>query len=612
MVGYPKVRPGWMASRWVRLVLLALVGSATACSHMKGCASVPEPPGEFLYAVHAPRGAVAVAGEDLQVAAFRIDSVTGALLAAPGESAAPAATGAFKLERDPAGRWFALTGSQLGLLRMTASGALEPLPVGRLNGLASTFDSGGRFFFLMTGKGLAVHGLSERTGVDIAKPLHVEASPFLLSLATTANTSLLIGAGGHDLAAYVIQQDGRLTAGPGSPAKLPGRALQMAVHPSDQFVYVRGEFGSHTRIVAYRVTSNGSFFEVADSLLETGDNAGVFTLTPDGQHLFMVEHDRKEVQTFAIDNESGLHLRSAFALLDTGENGTLVTDAAGKFLYLSSPATAAIQGFAVDAVTGTLTTIPGSPFPAQRGAGDLATSPVPGRPIQLAVLRNPSDFPRVEAGPRFDRDRPVPVGASLEDLIAAAQDRSEKTRYLAIFAMNRHVDLAPAVPVLLKALDDEGEGVAMIAGLQLAPWALQHPGVVDNDVLGRILNGKDGRGARTDNAGLCALHALIQQGAPAAPHLARALAVHTGQFQDEAFSALISMGPSAASAVEELTTQLRNSRADWLAAHVLGRIGPSAAPAVPELFTLLHHRTPRVARAAKEALARIREPRTAE
>src|SRR5262245_22204319 len=105
-------------------LLGAALALAGACGSMRSCAAPPpRPSGQFLYAVHDAPGA-SIPSVDPRITAFQVEASTGTLRPV-GEAAEARAVGAFSLAVDPSGRWFSLAGSQLGLLQVTASGALE-------------------------------------------------------------------------------------------------------------------------------------------------------------------------------------------------------------------------------------------------------------------------------------------------------------------------------------------------------------------------------------------------------------------------------------------------------------------------------------------------------
>jgi 6-phosphogluconolactonase (cycloisomerase 2 family) len=583
-----------------------LVGAALAaggCGSMRSCASPPpRPDGRYLYVVHDGRGSIAP-GVDPHVAAFQVDPATGALRAVDNGSTGARAVGAFSLAVDPSGRWFSLAGSQLGLLRLTASGAVEPAAPERAGGLSAYFDARGRFFFLVTGQGLEVFRFDAARGVDLSAPLHTEAGALSLVLGGPRDGSLLY-AGGEDFRAYTVGERGALALAPGSPHTLPVRALELAVHPSGRFVLVFGEARGRRLIVVLRAGADGSLEEADGSPFDPGNDARSMALSADGAYVFVTDRDRHSIETFGLDAAGGLHA-VASTPMDVAEAGELVVDAESRYLYAGSMKAGTVEAFAIEP-TGALAPVPGSPFAVGPRAGSLVTTPLADGPLQAALLPEAGAFAGRSAPVRADAS--TFATASLDSLVDALGDPSDDTRYFAISAMVRHTDIDAAVPAVIAALDDPHPPVSRTARLILGPWALTHPGQVDDEVLGRLVGGANGRGVALDNASLTALHALKNRGAAASPYLARSL-VNSGQLRDEAVDALISLGPAAAPAVPELRRLLQHSQARRDAAAVLGWIGPGAAEAVPELYALLQDPSPSVQRTAKMAIERIRGQR---
>ena len=287
--------------------------------------------------------------------------------------------------------------------------------------------------------------------------------------------------------------------------------------------------------------------------------------------------------------------------------GYLTVDPAGRYLYASDMKAGVVHGFAIDG-GGTLAPVPGSPFAVGPRAGAIVCSPRAEGPLQAVALPEADAFAGQAPPPRAD---PATFSSASTDALAAAlKDPSDDARYFAITALARHNDLDAVLPAIVAALDDPHPPVRKIAGLIVGPWALTHPGQVDDAVLDRLVSGPTGKGAMLDNASLTALHALKQRGAAAAPYLARGL-VNGGQLREEAEDALRDLGPAAAPAVPELRRLLQvNSEVRAHAANALGWIGPPAAEAIPDLYALLNDPSPGAQRAAKFAIERIRDTRT--
>jgi 6-phosphogluconolactonase (cycloisomerase 2 family) len=582
------------------LVVAAI--AAAGCGSVRSCTTRPptKPEGQYLYAVHDAPDSVAP-GIEPRISALRIDPASGGLTPVPNGSISAGAVGAFSIAVDPSGRWFSLAGSQLALLRITASGAVEPAQPAS-GGLKGIFDSKGRFFFLVTGQGLSVFPVHPRSGVQLSRPLHTESGVLAVYLQVSRDGRLLYAARENQLRVYSVGDHGALTLAPGSPVTLRTRPQELALHPSGRFLLALADVQGRSVVSVLRADTDGTVAEVDGSPFEIGNEVRSMVLSADGAHLFVTDRDRHSIETFALDASGALQV-VASTPMDVPEAGALQVEPGNRYLYASSMKSGMVHGFAIGD-GGTLTPVHGSPFTVGPRVCELVAMPHAGGPLQAAMLPEPGT---VTAPREVARADPSTFGAaSLDTLVAALHDPSDDTRYLAIVALARRTDLGPALPSLIEALSDPHQPVSRTARLIVGPWALAHPGSVDDAVLGRIVSGANGRGTVLDNGSLTALHALKARGAVATPYLAQAL-VNSGQLRDEAMDALMSLGPAAVPAVPELRRLLQQpTNAKRYAASALGWIGPGAADAMPELYELLEDQSPSVQRAAKFAIGRIR------
>ena len=422
---------------------------------MRSCASPPpRPDGRYLYVVHDAPDSIAP-GADPHITAFKVDAATGALRAVEHGSTGANAVGAFSLAVDPSGRWFSLAGSQLGLLRLTASGAVQPATPKPAGGLSGYFDARGRFFFLVTGQGLNVFPLDARRGVNLSAPLHTEAGALAFVLGGPRDGSLLY-AGGEDFRVYTVGERGALAPAPGSPHTLAVRALELAVHPSGRFVLVFGEARGRRLLVVLRAGADGSLEEVAGSPFNPGNDARSMALSADGAYVFVTDRDRHSIETFGLDAGGGLHA-VASTPKDVPEAGELVVDAQGRYLYAGNMKAGTVEAFVIEA-TGALSPVPGSPFAVGPRTGALVTTPLAEGPLQAAVLPEADAFAGRPAAVRADAS--TFATASVDTLVDALGDPSDDTRYFAMTALARRADLDGALPAIVAALDDAHAGAA--------------------------------------------------------------------------------------------------------------------------------------------------------
>jgi 6-phosphogluconolactonase len=153
--------------------------------------------------------------------------------------------------------------------------------------------------------------------------------PTKIASDSTGNHLYVANQGSHDVSGYSIDRsNGWLTPVPGANFAVGGMSTDIAVHPSNKFVYVTtsvtdyvGITGKSNSVSAFSVASNGSLVPVPGS-----------------------------------------------PFITTAPDWGIAIDPSGKYLYASSQVsetntTAEINAFSIDETTGALKPIPGSPFP---------------------------------------------------------------------------------------------------------------------------------------------------------------------------------------------------------------------------------------------------------
>jgi 6-phosphogluconolactonase len=138
--------------------------------------------------------------------------------------------------------------------------------------------------------------------------------------------------GSQDVSAYFIyRNDGWLYPVPGANFTVGGVSTDIAVHPSNKFVYV-------TTADAY-ATNNGA-----------------------------IKGKSNSVTAFSVASNGSLVPVPGSPFVTDGPNWGIAIDPSGKYLYASSQVSdknqdGEINAFSIDQTTGALTPLPGSPFP---------------------------------------------------------------------------------------------------------------------------------------------------------------------------------------------------------------------------------------------------------
>lgn len=163
---------------------------------------------------------------------------------------------------------------------------------------------------------------------------------------------------------------GVLTPIPGNPVAVGPSPAQVALTPSGQFAYVATTSG--TRIAAFSINqTSGALAPVPGSPFPTpfvkGQPYPGVAAEPEGRFLYITSLNDGQIAGFAIDAGSGALTPvpgSPFAA-GAAASGLPAFSPGGYFVYVTNQTTAgSISAFHIDQTTGALTPVPGSPFPA--------------------------------------------------------------------------------------------------------------------------------------------------------------------------------------------------------------------------------------------------------
>jgi 6-phosphogluconolactonase len=283
----------------------------------------------------APNGKWAFTATDsgLKIYAFSIDPNTGALTAVPGS---PFANSQFAsghpnpdIAVDPTSHYLYLAslndGSVGGFAIDQNTGALTALPgapymAGAGAGAIPAFSPNGKFLYVMN---------------------------------QTANS----------VSAYAVNTDGSLSNVTGSPfATGVTTPTWISFTPNGSFAYVSGSVSNN--IAAFTADPNsGALTPIASGIYATNDSYPAdITIDSAGKHLYVPNKHGATISAFTINGDGTLTSVGSAA----AGNGTtfLQIDVNGKYAFGSAgqATTNGLYGYAIDATTGALTALAGSPY----------------------------------------------------------------------------------------------------------------------------------------------------------------------------------------------------------------------------------------------------------
>ncbi len=201
--------------------------------------------------------------------------------------------------------------------------------------------------------------------------------------------------GSDDVSAYAIDRaTGALTPIAGSPFRAGSAPGSIAAAPSGQVVYVANRF-SHD-ISAYTAGADGALRPVRGSPFSAEQFPMAVTVAASGRFLHVVSNGAPRpsadgpgwISTYAIDAKSGALSRVAGSPLAAGSApGSVAASPSGMFVYVTNLFSRDISAYAADATTGALSALAGAPFAAERTKfeGPKAVHPVTGAELSFPV-----------------------------------------------------------------------------------------------------------------------------------------------------------------------------------------------------------------------------------
>jgi 6-phosphogluconolactonase (cycloisomerase 2 family) len=204
--------------------------------------------------------------------------------------------------------------------------------------------------------GIAALAITPGSGAPVPVPgSPVDSAVDFYSIARHPSGRLVYAAdhGKNHVYGYRVGDNGALTALKGSPFAISGAPNTIAIDPLGRFAYV-----GDGAIAVYRIdASSGALTEVAGSPFAAAVGPAFLLAEPSGR--FVYATGTGGIHAFAVDDKSG-----ALKEIDKSpfggpavSHGGLCVHPNGKLLYGGS-----LHGFTIDVDTGALALVPGSPF----------------------------------------------------------------------------------------------------------------------------------------------------------------------------------------------------------------------------------------------------------
>jgi 6-phosphogluconolactonase (cycloisomerase 2 family) len=180
------------------------------------------------------------------------------------------------------------------------------------------------------------------------------------------------GVGFSSIETFSINAKNGTLVAAGSSALPAQGSCTLSTDATGKFLYTATSAG----VSAFIVDPNtGILSSVAESPFTDGSDLREAAIDPSGNFLFAISNNAtlNTISVFAIDSSSGALTPIAGSPFQMPVNGTaysIVVHPSGKFLYVSFPQTEQIAAWSINVSTGALTPISGSPFPSGVSTSD--------------------------------------------------------------------------------------------------------------------------------------------------------------------------------------------------------------------------------------------------
>jgi 6-phosphogluconolactonase (cycloisomerase 2 family)/fibronectin type 3 domain-containing protein len=318
------------------------------------------------------------------VSGYVVDATSGALIAVNGS---PFAAGGspFWVTVDPAARFAYVANSGDGTVSgysiNVITGALTtvPGPPFASGGAPSSVavDPTGRFAYVANRNDgtISAFTINPANGAltAIGSPVATGSQDFTVTVDSAGLFAYVTNLTGNNISAYVIDRTtGALTAVASSPFQTGTSPYVMATDPAAPFAYVANNLDN--TISAYTIdTTTGALNSISGSPFATGagtNNPRSVTVDPLGQFLYTANQNGGANQTgtvsaFSINATTGALSAVTGSPFAVGSQPVSVAvDTTGQFAYVANSSSNNISAYAINRTTGALAPAPGSPFAA--------------------------------------------------------------------------------------------------------------------------------------------------------------------------------------------------------------------------------------------------------
>jgi len=177
--------------------------------------------------------------------------------------------------------------------------------------------------------------------------------------------------GTFNLFAYTIDATTGFLTQIGSPV-FANTPFSLAMHPSGKFLFIANGPGS---VATYSIDSTGAPTFVGQSASAAGGAISV-DVDPQGKFVYTANVNGNTVSAYSVDTSTGSLTQIPGSPFPAGPNPFFVAvHPSGNFLYADNVNGQSVSAFTLDSITGTLGEIAGSPFTVGSGPRAMALDP---------------------------------------------------------------------------------------------------------------------------------------------------------------------------------------------------------------------------------------------
>jgi 6-phosphogluconolactonase (cycloisomerase 2 family) len=292
------------------------------------------------------------------------------------------------VEFDPSGKFLYVMDGNIVVFQVDATtGALtqitgSPFKTGDV-AIAAVIDATGKFLYAANNHANTVSAFSvdATTGAlsSLGTPIPVGPSPNDITMDPSGKFLFVANTGVNNVSAFTQDAvSGALTPVANSPFATSQMPIHLTTDPGGNFLFVSNSFDTKVNMFAIDPTS-GALTKTADGITTFG---GSWVETdPGGQFVYAVNGNSETVSEFRVDavgstlvnveRSNGRMAPSAIAIL----GGQQAVQRLPHFLYAANNASSAVSAFSINATTGALSPLPGSPFPGSGSPTSVSATP---------------------------------------------------------------------------------------------------------------------------------------------------------------------------------------------------------------------------------------------